>query len=439
MKNLPDEHTLLAELTGLQSVSMDPSKKNTMRETVAYLEKIAKMCGMQTTIIETPTHPLFMATLDSGKPITRCFYSHYDVQPALLSNGWESDPFTLTEHDGKLYGRGTADDKGHIAQLFTALANAKKNKTINSNIIILYEGEEELGSLNFERSVLRLKKQLKDVQVFYILDSSVFDNDTPEILYGLRGIVEYELTISTAKQELHSGLYGNVVPNAALILSQFFASMFNQHNYLTLPHMYDRVAEYTKIDDALLKKETTEYTHLQNKMHLTHSVVPKNRQWYEASKTLPSLDIHGISSGYTDKIKNIIPNNARAVFSIRLVPNQKTSEIHNIVNTYAKQFFKNISYTLTSKAVAGPFVTDIKNIYINELTEIYKKYFPNSVRYTKSGGSIPAAEILLRIFNKPVITTGFCSPDSNLHGPNEHIDTKLYAKGIRVLENVITT
>ncbi len=439
MKNLPNERKILAEMVALQSVSTDPAKKNNMRKMVSYLEKTAKMCGMQTSVIETPLHPIFMAVLESGKPTTRCFYSHYDVQPALKSNGWKSDPFILTEQDGQLYGRGVADDKGHIAQLFTAIVAAQKNKTLNSNIVILCEGEEELGSPNFERTVSRLKKQLGDVHVFYILDSSVSDEDTPEILYGLRGIIEYELTVTTAKQELHSGLYGNVVPNAALILSQFFANMFNQDNYLTLPRMYDHVAKLTQIEDSLLKKNDKEFTLLQNKMNLTHSVVPKNRKWYEVSKTLPSLDIHGISSGYTNEIKNIIPNIAHAIFSIRLVPNQKTEDIHKILNSYAKQVLKNISYSLTSKAVAGPFVTEIENVYINELKRVFKKYFPNPVRFTKSGGSIPAAEILSRVYKKPVITTGFSSPDSNLHGPNEHIDTKLYAKGMRVLEELLST
>jgi len=438
MKNLPDAHSILAELVALQSISTDPSKKKEMKKTISYLEKMAQICGMQTSIINTPLHPLFMAVLDRGKPNTRCFYSHYDTQPALRSNGWMSDPFILTERDGKLYGRGTADDKGHIAQLFTALANTQRENTLNSNIIILYEGEEEIGSLHFERAVSQLKSHLKNAQVFYILDSSVSDIDTPEILFGLRGIVEYTLTINTAKQELHSGLYGNVVPNAALILSQFITSMINQDNCITIPHMYDHVKKLTPSEDRLLKKNSREYEQLKNNMGLAHTVVPKGRKWYEASKTLPSLDIHGISSGYTDEIKNIIPNSAKAVFSVRLVPNQKTDEVHTMIDAYAKQFFKNISYSLTNKAVAGPFTTDMENVYVYELVDIFKEFFPNPVRFTKSGGSIPAAEIVSRIFSKPVITTGFCSPDSNLHGPNEHIDTKLYAKGIRVLEKVLS-
>lgn len=437
MKNLPDERTILAELIVLQSVSTDPTRSKNIRDTVSYMKKTAEMCGMDTTVIETPLHPVFMAVLDNKKPTTRCFYCHYDVQPEGKIEEWKSDPFILTERNGQLYGRGTADDKGHIAQLFNAILRSQKNNTLNSNIVLLFEGEEEVGSINFERVLSRLKKQLGHAQVFYILDSSVSNINTPQIVYGLRGIVEYELTITTALQELHSGLYGNVAANSALLLSQFFAGLFSKDNYLTLPHIYDHVAKLTQDEDKLLKKDDAELKDLQHKMRLTRTVVPKGRKWYEASKTLPSLDIHGMQSGFVDGIKTIIPNTARATFSIRLVPNQDPRDIQNALNTYTKQFFTDVPYTLVNKSMAHPFLTNTENPYVKELEGIFKNNFPNPVRFTRSGGTIPAAEIISRIYKKPVITTGFCSPDSNLHGPNEHISAKLYTKGIRVLSDLL--
>ena len=438
MKNLPDERTILAELVALQSVSTDPARSKYIREIVLYLKKIAEMCNMRPTIIKTPLHPIFMAVLDNGKPTTRCFYCHYDVQPEGKMEEWKSNPFILTARGEQLYGRGTADDKGHIAQLFSALVRAQKNNALNSNIVLLFEGEEEVGSINFEHAQLHLKKQLERAHVFYILDSSVSDIKTPQIVYGLRGIIEYELTITTATQELHSGLYGNVAVNSALLLSQFFASMFSKNNYLTVPHMYDHVVKLAPDEDTLLKKDDEQLKDLQRKMRLTRTVVPKGRKWYEASKTLPSLDIHGMQSGFVDGIKTIIPNTARAVFSIRLVPNQSPNDIHKALNSYAKKFFTDVTYTLAIKSAARPFLTDIDNPYVKELECVFKNHFPNPVRFTRSGGSIPAAEIVSRIYGQPVITTGFCSPDSNLHGPNEHISEELYTKGIRVLSDLLS-
>ncbi|MEK9178882.1 MAG: M20/M25/M40 family metallo-hydrolase, partial [Patescibacteria group bacterium] len=391
--------------------------------------------GFKVRVIPTKKHPLLFAILDNGSSETYGFYSHYDVQPPEPLDQWKSPPFELTETDGKLVGRGTADDKGHIAQVIFAVKQAQEKKKLNKNIFLIYEGEEEIGSQNFEPALLTIQKTLQKADVFFILDSSTRDIETPMIEYGLRGLLYYELTVTLSHKDLHSGLYGNLVENPANIVTQLLSSIKNIDGFVTIPHFYDTVLSPSSKEISLLKKTKPSKDQDIQSAGVKDLVVPKGSHFALASKVLPSFDINGMISGYTGEgAKTIIPAKASAKFSFRLVPNQDPVIIGKLFQKFVHKFFdkKTLNYKLDLLSSDFPFLTLPDNKYIHITKKVFAKHFKNETLLNRSGGSIPAADTLSRLTKKPVVITGFTSPESNLHSPNEFIDARLFQKGIDV-------
>jgi len=282
---------------------------------------------------------------------------------------------------------------------------------------LIFEGEEEVGSQNFEKLINQAKKDLEIINVFYVLDMGMKEKNIPQIYYGLRGIVAFELKIKTSETDLHSGVFGNQVSNPAQLISELMSKIKNsQTRKIKIPGFYDQV-----------KKITTDETNLLLKVNDSLS-----------SKIYPSLDINGMVSGYTGEgSKMIIPAEALVKFSIRLVPSQNHKEVEKIVKKFIKNNLpKEVNYELKIMAGSDPFYTDYRNSYVKKTADILKNIFKKEVDYNRSGASIGAAEILQRLFEKPIILTGFTLADCAIHSPNENYDEELFFKGIVSLEKI---
>ncbi|MFH0979525.1 MAG: M20/M25/M40 family metallo-hydrolase, partial [Candidatus Roizmanbacteria bacterium] len=331
-------------------------------------------------------------------------YAHYDVQPEDPVGEWKTPPFKLTVKNGKIYGRGTADDKGHLIQILTA---AKK---LRNNIVFIFEGEEEVGSINFEE-LIKKDPFLKKIDVFYVFDMGMKDKNTPQIFYGLRGVITFELRIKTNEADLHSGVYGNRVLNPAQLLAELMSKMKNSKTrQIKIPDFYNQIRETTREEkDLLLKSNVT-----------------------LLSKIYPALDINGMISGYTGEgSKTIIPASAMVKFSIRLVPNQDHKKIELLVEKFVRDNLpKGVRYKFEVSTGSDAFYTDFKNIYTQKTAKIFEEVFNSKTLFNRSGGSVAAAEILKRLFKKPVILIGFTLPDDNIHAPNENFNEETFFKGI---------
>ncbi len=410
----------LGKLISFQSVSTDKKRFKEILKTVDFITNYLKKLGFKINLYQKKDYPpLIIAEkiVNKNEKIIG-FYAHYDVQPEDPINQWKTEPFKLTLKNGKLFGRGVADDKGHLWQIISAAEYLIKNDRLKNNLVFVFEGEEEIGSLNFEELVKK-SKQLKKVDVFYVVDMGMKNRKNPEIFYGLRGIVDYELKIKTHKTDLHSGVYGNIVLNPAQILAELMVKMVDgQTHKVKIPRFYRDVKKISKQEKQLLEKST---------------------QGSIAAKILPSLDINGIYSGYINEgIKTIIPAEATVKFSIRIVPDQNWKTIDQLVKKFIKENLpKEVNYTLTSFAGSNPFYTDFKNDFVKITADRLKKVFGGEVFYNRSGGSVPAAEILQRLFKKPVILIGFILPDCQLHAPNENYDEKNFWKGFDALIDIM--
>lgn len=437
---------LLSDFVAIQSVSTDKSRHSEILKAVEFLKKEIKSLGFEVkTYQKNNCPPLIIANNylrddrhQDSKTIS--IYAHYDVQPEDPVEKWDSPPFKLTARNGKFYGRGVADDKGHIVQTLMAIRRLVETRHASSlhknNIVLIFEGEEENASGNFEELISQEKKNLDYIDVFYILDMGMKAKNVPQIFYGLRGIMTGELTVKIGKTDLHSGIYGNRVLNPVQVVAELLAKIKDgKTNKIKISGFYDSVKKISQKETEILS-EFVASTEEEKK----NAGIKKFIGDFLSSKTLPSFEVNGMVSGYTGQgAKTIIPNEATLKFSIRLVPNQKAKEIRKIIEDFIKRNLpEEISFILKISDGGDPFYTSFENKFVKKTAEILTEVFKNKTYFNRSGGSIAAAEILQRLFKKPIILTGFTLPDENIHAPNENINEEMFFKGITALEKILS-
>lgn len=439
----------LEEFVSIQSVSTDPARFSQIQKAVEFLKRKFIDLGFQVKMVKRANYPPLILAIyhlnhdrDQDKKTYRKtigIYGHYDVQPEDPIEQWENPPFKLIVRNGKLYGRGVADNKGHIIQNLVSINRLIDTEKLKNNLVFILEGEEEIGSVHFEEYVKEAYSDLIGVDVFYLTDVGMANKTTPQIFYGLRGIVYFELVIRVGEHDLHSGVYGNRVINPAQILADLMIKIkpVGSHR-IKIPHFYDDCRKIPKEEEDLLKHASRNLKDLVKNAGVYRMVKFDDIHPSLASKIYPSFDINGLSSGYTGcGQKTIIPATAAAKFSFRLVEQQDPDEIEDLVKKFIKQHLPDgVKYELKTFSKAAPFYTDRNNQYVKKTAAILKDVFGNKTLFNRSGGSVPAAEVLQRLFKKPIILTGFTLPDSNIHAPNENFDEELFWRGIEALGRI---
>lgn len=287
----------------------------------------------------------------------------------------------------------------------------------------------------------KYKKLLKNVDVWYILDVGMYEKGVPQIFYGLRGLVYYELKVKVGDRDLHSGVYGNAVLNPIQVIIELFSKIKDGSTHkVNIPRFYDSVRKLSKEEMSLLRK-IDKLNAEKKKESGTYTLTSvSGYSSYLSSKIAPSLEINGIWGGYIGEgTKTVIPREASIKFSIRLVEYQDPKEITKLVKKYIKENIqKGVKYFLKEYgAGADPFFTDINNEEVKNAVKIISDHFKKEVKFNRSGGTVPASEIIQRLFKKPVINTGFTLPDENIHSPNENVDIDMFREGIEVLKKII--
>ena len=428
----------LSDFVSIPSVSTQKERFKEILKAANFLKDKFLSLGFKVKLIqEKNSPPLVLAYKFIGSKTTIGIYGHYDVQPEDPINEWKTPPFRLTIKNRKIYGRGVADNKGHIVQNIFAIEELIKENKLKNNIVFLIEGEEESAGSNFEKYILKSKDILSKIDVFYLTDVEMIKKNIPTIYYALRGIVYFELKVKIGEYDLHSGSYGNLVLNPVQFLADLFSRMKDwQTGKILIPGFYQDLRKISSQERKILKRALlTEKEILKEaKLYLIHPTDKKEPSL--STKIYPSMDINGIIAGYTGEgAKTIIPKEATVKFSFRLVEYQKPEKIIKLVKKFIKnQIPKGMRYELKVFGSAAPFYTPINNEYIMKTKEILEKFFGQQVVFDRVGGSIPAAEILQRVFKKPIILTGFILPDCNLHAPNENFDEEMFRKGIEALK-----
>ena len=426
----------MMELLRIPSVSAKTEHKNDMLACAqAVRQSLLDSGADKAEVMATDGHPVVYGEkiIDSNKP-TILVYGHYDVQPAEPLELWHSGPFEPVIKDGKVYARGSADDKGKFFMHVKALETMVKTNTLSTNIKFLIEGEEEVGSPNLGTFVERNKELLK-ADVILISDSSMLSMENPSLDIGVRGLSYIEVEITGADRDLHSGTYGGAVANPITILSKMIASCHDEDNHITIPGFYDDVLEATSEERALMNEAPYDEEEYKKEVGVNELWGEKGYTTNERTGIRPTLEVNGIWGGYLGEgAKTVLPSKATAKISARLVPNQSSVKMTKLLLDY----FTNIAPpSVTVKAFehhgGEPYMTPITSRGYKAASKAVEKTFGKTPIPVRGGGSIPICSILEKELGIKIIFMGFGLDSDNLHSPNEKYGIENFYKGIETI------
>jgi acetylornithine deacetylase/succinyl-diaminopimelate desuccinylase-like protein len=367
-----------------------------------------------------------------GKP-TVLVYGHYDVQPAEPLDLWTTPPFQPEVRDGKLYGRGSSDDKGQtLTSVYAAESYLRVAGSLPLNLKFILEGQEESGGAVIKQFVEEHGDRLK-ADVVQISDGHMFGPGIPTLDVGLRGIVYTEIHARGASHDLHSGLYGGVAPNPLNALAHVIASLKGPDGHITIPGFYDSVRPVPEdvlqswnrlpVNQETFVKEETGISALAGENDFT----PFQRMWAR-----PTLDVHGIVGGFTGEgAKTVIPAEATAKVSMRIVPDQKADEVFQQYRA-AVQKLATPGIKLEVGLIHGddPVLVPEDSPYIAAAQKALQETFGKAPVPVRSGGSIPIVGVFKEALGINSVLMGWGLPDDNLHAPNEKFCVQNFYDGI---------
>ena len=430
-----DRDQLLRELNEflrIPSVSTLPAHNQDCRAAAEWVAAALRRIGCRDVeFLGSETHPVVWGKGPDvpGAP-TLLIYGHYDVQPPDPLAEWTTPPFEPTQRDGRIYARGAADDKGQVFCLLQAIA-ASARPAVNFRFLI--EGEEEYGSkVLFD--LLKREPQRVRADAVLVADMSYVAPGWPAVYTTLRGLCYAEITVRTSKTDLHSGEYGGAAPNAHEELCRLLGRLKTADGKIHIPGLYGPVKRPSKAELAAWKKlPFNEKDFLTKRVQGKGLVGLKQASVLERLWALPTFEIHGILGGFTGEgAKTVIPAEATAKVSMRLVPNQKLATVERQLVAAVKRFApKYVTASVRFLHGADPAQIKLNSPAFKLLDQAFKDVTGRGSVPARAGGSIPVVPALASA-GAPVILTGIGLPDDRLHAPNEKLELKQLWDGIEV-------
>lgn len=426
----------MLDLLRIPSVSAKSEHKADMLKCAEAVKKYLLSSGCdKAEVIPTEGHPIVYGEkiIDASKP-TVLIYGHYDVQPPEPLELWHSGPFDPVIKNGKIYARGSADDKGQFYMHVKALETMVNTNSMSTNIKFIIEGEEEVGSPNLGEFVASNKELLK-TDVVLISDSAMLSMENPSLDVGVRGLSYIEVEVTGPNRDLHSGTYGGAVANPITILAKMIASCHDENNHITIPGFYDDVVAVSKDERTLMAKAPYDEEEFKKELGVKELWGEKGYTTNERTGIRPTLELNGIWGGYQGEgAKTVLPSKATAKISARLVPNQSSEKITELLLNY----FKSIappSVTVSAFEHHGgePYLTPIGSKGYKAAAKAIKTTFGKDPIPIRGGGSIPICSILEHELGVKIIFMGFGLDNDNLHSPNEKYNIENYYKGIETI------
>ncbi len=434
----------LFEFLRIPSVSADPKYKDDLLRASGWLKSLLLELGFRAETIPTDGNPLVYAEtppVPNGKVLL--VYGHYDVQPPDPLELWKTPPFEPTVRDGNVYARGANDDKGQfLTHVFAGEAVLKNSAPLPCQIKFLFEGEEEsIGSValsKFLESETNRRKLACDCLI--VSDSSMLSENRPAITYGLRGIVAFELFLKGASRDLHSGDFGGTVFNPGIALAKMLSELIDGSGKITVPNFYEDVLPITDLEKEAFDKLPFDEKEFFAKIGLSEGFGEAGYTTLQRRWARPTFDINGITCGYQGEgSKTIIPNQASAKFTFRLVPNQDPKKIaENLKPMLEKMLPPGIEMELKYEHGAPGMVVPLESPYIRTAVGALEKTFGVPPVFTRQGGSIPIVSELCERLNAEVLLIGWGQDDDNLHAPNEKFSLENFRRGILASARIIS-
>jgi acetylornithine deacetylase/succinyl-diaminopimelate desuccinylase-like protein len=426
----------LLQLLRIPSVSARSEHKDDMVACAeAVKQRLLEAGADKVTIYPTAGHPIVYGEkiIDASKP-TVLVYGHYDVQPADPLNLWNSPPFEPEIKDGKIYARGSCDDKGQFYMHVKALETMVQTNTLTTNIKFCIEGEEEVGSPNLATFV-KANKELLKADVILISDTAMLSMENPSIDIGVRGLSYIEVEVTGPNRDLHSGVYGGAVANPITMLAKMIASCHDENNHITIPGFYDDVVEATEAERRLMAAAPFDAKEYADDLGVTALWGEKGFSTNERTGIRPTLELNGIWGGYTGEgAKTVLPSKAYAKISARLVPNQSSEKITEKLLHYFQSIAPAGVTVKASEHHGGePYMTPIDSKGYRAAAAAIKDTFGKDPIPVRGGGSIPICALFEKELGVKIVFMGFGLDSDNLHSPNEKYDIFNFYKGIETI------
>lgn len=426
----------LLELLRIPSISARTEHKEDMIICAeAVKQRLLEAGADSVTIYPTEGHPVVYGEkiIDKNKP-TVLVYGHYDVQPADPLDLWKSGPFEPVIKDGKIYARGSCDDKGQFYMHVKALETMSRTGTLPGNIKFIIEGEEEVGSPNLA-SFVKANKELLKADVILISDTSMLSMDTPSIDIGVRGLSYIELEVTGPNRDLHSGVYGGAVANPITMLAKMIAACHDENNHITIPGFYDDVVESTPEERAKMAKAPFSEEEYKKDLGINHLWGETGYTTNERTGIRPTLEVNGIWGGYTGEgAKTVLPAKAFAKISCRLVPNQSSVKITEKILAYFKKMApEGVTVKAEEHHGGEPYMTRIDSDAYRAAAKAIETTFGKEPIPVRGGGSIPICSLFEKELGLKIVFMGFGLDSDNLHSPNEKYDVFNFYKGIETI------
>jgi acetylornithine deacetylase/succinyl-diaminopimelate desuccinylase-like protein len=426
----------LLALLRIPSVSARTENKADMLTCAeAVKESLLKAGADKAEVIHTAGHPIVYGEkiVDPSFP-TVLVYGHYDVQPADPLELWHSGPFEPVIKDGRIYARGSCDDKGQFYMHVKALETMVATNSLSTNIKFCIEGEEEVGSPNLAKFVSANRDKLK-ADVILISDTAMLGMDTPSIDIGVRGLSYIEVEVNGANRDLHSGVYGGAVANPITILAKMIAGCHDENNHITIPGFYDDVVESTPAERKKMAEAPYDEAAYKKDLGVNELWGEKGYSTHERTGIRPTLELNGIWGGYTGEgSKTVLPSKAFAKISARLVPNQSSVKITAKLIEYFKKIAPpGVTVTAMEHHGGEPYMTPIDSVAYRAAAAAIKDGFGKEPIPVRGGGSIPICSLFEKELGLKIVFMGFGLDSDNLHSPNEKYDLFNFYKGIETI------
>lgn len=422
-------------LLRIPSVSTSTQHNADCRNAAEWLRDHFRKIGCPTVdLLASETHPVVWAEGPKvpGKP-TVLVYGHYDVQPPDPVELWNTPPFEPTIVDGDIVARGATDDKGQVFSIIKAFEATMVDGKPPVNVRFLIEGQEESGG-EVLTELLEREPHRVEADAVLVADMPFFGVGWPAVYTALRGMCYCELSVRTLGRDLHSGLYGGVAPNAHEALVHILSQLKSPNGRIRIPGLYEAVERPTKAErDAWSKLPFNQRTYLKNELGAKAMTGLHRYSAFERTWALPTFEIHGITGGYMEEgAKTVIPAEATAKVSLRLVPKQRYRSVERQLRKAVKDLAP--SYAKVSlKFIHGadPVQTDVTASPVRLISRAFEEVVGRAAVPIRSGGSIPIVPTLGKR-KAPVVLAGVGLPDDRLHAPNEKLSVKQFWIGVRV-------
>ncbi|MEM6761801.1 MAG: M20/M25/M40 family metallo-hydrolase [Pseudomonadota bacterium] len=404
-----------------------------IREVAKLLVDHLAGLGFQAEAVPTSGHPMVLAhrTDAPGKP-TVLLYGHYDVQPPEPLDLWVSPPFTPTVRDGRIYARGAGDNKGqHFAQLLAIEAHLAVTGTLPCNVIVLLEGEEEIGSPRIGEFVAAHADRLK-ADLVITADGPLHPSGRPIVTFGVRGMAGFELRVRTGRTDAHSGNHGGTMPNALWTLVHLLGTMKNADGDITIDGLHAPIRPPTNAERAAAEMLPVDVPGYLEEMDLRRLDAPANRPFHDRLMFHPTLTINGISGGYSGAgVKTVLPSEAVAKCDIRLVPDMTPDHAIACVRAHVERHAPDGEVEVVGHGGMLPSRTPLDDPFAPIIIDAVEE--ARGVRphvYPLVGGSLPDY-VFTKTLGLPAFVIPYANADEANHAPNENLEVALFHAGIR--------